>query len=185
MPMESQHGKRMGKGGLHSAMSEKEFDNTIVTNLNAVPYIKGINNHMGSQLTEDEDRMSWLMQALTTNGDLYFVDSRTTSNSRALKVAQQYGLDNATRDVFLDHDRDPEAIKKQFDYLIKRAHKKGSALAIGHPYPETMAVLEEVLPTLESQGVKLVYVSELIEWREQRRSIWLVSLSLSRKVVKN
>jgi polysaccharide deacetylase 2 family uncharacterized protein YibQ len=141
---------------------------------------------MGSLLTEDEDKMSWLMQVLLTKGDLYFVDSRTTSDSRALQVAQEYGLDCATRDVFLDHDRDPEVIRKQFESLIKRARKKGSALAIGHPYPETMTVLEEMLPTLEAQGVKLVHVSELIEWRDdQRRSKWLTSLSLSRKAVKN
>lgn len=171
LPMESVEEKYLGKGGLHSDMDESHFIEALHNTLDAVPNIRGINNHMGSRLTQDSTKMGWLMAGLQRHGELYFVDSRTTSQSLADNTALEYGLEHASRDVFLDHDKDPVAIHKQWDYLLRLARQKGSAVAIGHPYPETIQFLQQALPNLAKQGIELIPVSELIQWRKTRRSL--------------
>ena len=66
------------------------------------------------------------------------------------------------RDVFLDPDPSPEAIEREFERLKSLARKRGRALAIGHPYPTTLDVLERELPKLADEGFELVRVSELL-----------------------
>lgn len=171
LPMESVEEKYLGRGGLQSDMDESRFIEALHATLDAVPNIRGVNNHMGSRLTQDATRMGWLMAGLQRHGELYFVDSRTTSQSQADHVAVEYGLEHASRDVFLDHDKDPTLIHKQWDYLLQLARQKGSAVAIGHPYPETIQFLQQALPRLAKAGVELIPVSELIEWRKTRRSL--------------
>lgn len=180
LPMEAIEQRYLGKAGLHSEMSQARFIETLYSGLEAIPHIRGVNNHMGSRLTQDAQRMNWLMAGLLRYGELYFVDSRTTHHSVALQQAHDVGLDSTARDVFLDHDRAPENIHKQWRYLLRVARDKGSALAIGHPYPETITFLQIVLPELEATGVKLVPVSELIAWRKtDRRLAWQTNPSSS------
>jgi len=168
LPMEAIAKKYLGKAGLHSAMSKDEFFISLKTSLGYIQNIRGVSNHMGSHLTQDKQMMGWLMQGISQRGDLYFVDSRTIDTSRALSSAREVGLDHATRDVFLDHNRNPDKIRKQWNYFIKLANRKGSAIAIAHPYPETIHFLKEVLPELEQNNIELVPVSELIQWRHNR-----------------
>lgn len=188
LPMEAIEQRYLGKAGLHSELSQAQFIETLQSGLEAIPHIRGVNNHMGSRLTQDAQRMEWLMAGLQRYGDLYFVDSRTTHESVALQQARDVGMDSTARDVFLDHDRAPESIHKQWRYLLRLARDKGSALAIGHPYPETISFLQNVLPELDAAGIKLVSVSELIAWRKtDRRLAWQTqpSSSLSPRAVKN
>ena len=168
LPMEAMKDKYLGKAGLHSAMSRDEFFASLKTSLNYIKNIRGVSNHMGSRLTQNTQMMSWLMQGISQRGDLYFVDSRTINTSLALVSARDEGLAHATRDVFLDHSRDPAKIKKQWNYVIKYANRKGSAIAIAHPYPETIRFLKEALVELEENNIKLVPVSALIRWRYTR-----------------
>jgi uncharacterized protein len=188
LPMESIDERYLGRGGLHEDMDQAQFIQTLHETLDAVPGIRGVNNHMGSRLTQDATKMGWLMAGLLRHGELYFVDSRTTKASQADTVANEYGLEHASRDVFLDHDKDPTQIKKQWSYLLKLARRQGSALAIGHPYPETIEFLQQVLPALPDEDIDLVPVSELLQWRQTRRSLaWQTqpSSSHSRKAAKN
>jgi polysaccharide deacetylase 2 family uncharacterized protein YibQ len=117
---------------------------------------------MGSLLTTKEDSMKWVMEVLKGRS-LFFIDSLTSPKSVAKKTAQEYGLKTVSRDVFLDNIRTEKAIDKQFSRLIKRARRHGSALAIGHPYPETMAYLKKRLNHLEADGVRLVRLSDVLE----------------------
>ena len=166
--MEAVAHKYLGKAGLHTSMSREEFFTSLNTSLNYIKNIRGVSNHMGSRLTQDSKMMDWLMQGIATRGDLYFVDSRTIDTSCADASAQNIGLDHATRDVFLDHNRAPERIRKQWDYFIRLANEKGSAVAIAHPYPETIHFLKQALPELEQKNIRLIPVSELIYWRHNR-----------------
>ena len=168
LPMEAIADKYLGKAGLHSAMSQNEFFTSLETSLSYIKNIRGVSNHMGSRLTQNTQMMTWLMQGISQRGDLYFVDSRTIDTSLALASAKDEGLDHATRDVFLDHNPDPARIKKQWNYFLKYANKKGSAIAIAHPYPETIRFLKVALAELERENIMLVSVSELIEWRQSR-----------------
>jgi len=171
LPMESVDERYLGRGGLDEAMNENAFDQTLQASLEAVPDIAGVNNHMGSRLTQDATRMGWFMDGLLRHGELYFVDSRTTARSQADTVARQYGLEHARRDVFLDDDRSPASLQKQWNKLLRLARRQGSAIAIGHPYPETIHFLQQVLPTLANERLELVPVSALLQWRQTRRSL--------------
>jgi len=186
IPMEAMSNRYMGKAGLHSSMDHASFNQVLKASLEYIPDIKGVSNHMGSRLTQDGKIMDWLMQSLAAHRHLYFVDSRTTSKSIALDYARKNQISHTNRDVFLDHIKTPERMLKQWKYLIRLAKRDGSALAIGHPYPITLSFLEQQLTDIESEGVKLVSVSELIQWRQTHRKLaWQTSLSRSPRAAKN
>lgn len=119
---------------------------------------------MGSRMTAQRDAMTWLMGELQRR-DLFFVDSRTSAATVAAAQAQAQGTANVSRDVFLDDDRTPEAITHQLHQGIALARKQGSAVLIGHPYPQTLEVLERELPNLTRQGVKLINLQQMIAER--------------------
>lgn len=129
--------------------------------LASVPYAVGVNNHMGSLLTRHPGHMTWLMRELLRR-NLFFVDSFTTERSVALQMALEVGVPAVRRNVFLDTNPDPDAVSMEFDRLLGLAHEQGYAVAIGHPYPDTLAVLERRLPELEHAGVRLVPASQLV-----------------------
>ena len=160
-PMSNRHNYPLGKGGLISGMQHAEFLAVLRQNLANVPHIKGVNNHMGSQLTEETEPMRWLMNELKMKG-LYFVDSRTSARTQALIMAEKIRLPSRRRDVFLDDERSSSKIKYQLVRAFKLARQRGSAIAIGHPYPETLAELERLQPLLELYDVQLVKTSELM-----------------------
>ncbi len=161
-PMANTRGLPLDKGALTDAMDQDTFLTTLRGNLSSIPHISGVNNHMGSQLTQNPQAMHWLMTELKQQG-LFFIDSRTSADSLALATAIDSQLPSGERDVFLDHERNSEQIARQFDYLIRLAKREGQALAIGHPYPETLALLEQRIPLLEDENIKLVPASSLLE----------------------
>ena len=167
LPMQSVKGLALGHGGLTDDMNRKQFADTFRRDLADVPYISGINNHMGSLLTQDRHYMRWLMEEMLQAGNLYFVDSRTSAQSVAYSTAVSYAVPTMRRKVFLDNVVTTRAIRAQFQRLIAVARRDGTAIAIGHPNEATLAVLEAELPRLPALGIKLLPVSELIEYRKQ------------------
>ena len=167
LPMESERGHALGPGGITSHMGRKEVVDTLTTNLDAIPHLRGVSNHMGSLLSASEEPVDWLMAAVKARGEsLFFVDSRTTPRSVIARIAARHGVPNITRDVFLDNKLDVDEIRHQFALLMSRAISHGSALGIAHPHPQTLQVLEQLLPGMKSIGVELVPVSELIAIRK-------------------
>ncbi|EGG98878.1 putative divergent polysaccharide deacetylase [gamma proteobacterium IMCC2047] len=161
MPMDNSHGHPLGPGGLTFKQDRPLFEQQLAAAITATPFVSGINNHMGSGLTTSSERMQWLMQSLK-NYPLYFVDSRTSANSVAGRTALALKIPTLKRDIFLDHETTPAFIDKQFKRLLKKAHSKGHAVAIGHPYPSTLDYLEKALPQLDKLGVELVPPSQLL-----------------------
>ncbi|NOR52316.1 MAG: divergent polysaccharide deacetylase family protein [Gammaproteobacteria bacterium] len=186
-PMEAITGNHLlGEGGITLDMTQKAIEQTLRRNLASVPYSVGINNHMGSLMTRHPGNMAWLMKILKRRGGLYFVDSQTTSKSIARQIAKEHEVPSARRNIFLDHTVDPDVIKEQFTRLIQQAKLVGSAIGIGHPHPETIAVLKEMLPELEQHNIKLIPVSEMIQYQKVWSPIvWQASLSPSRPDSKN
>ena len=160
MPMANTLGLELGPGGLTVEMGKPDLTNTLRKAIRSIPYIQGINNHMGSALTQRRNEMGWIMEELY-NYPLYFVDSRTIASSVAESTAQQYQIPNLSRDVFLDHWQTRKSIHNQFSRLIKLAKEKGSAVAIGHPHQVTADYLEWALPRLDQQGIRIATVSGL------------------------
>lgn len=186
LPMQPANDKDPGLGALTLDTNERRLEQLLRINLEAVPHAVGINNHMGSLITRHPGHMAWLMRHLREQpGALFFVDSLTSPHSVALQLAREHRVPAAQRDLFLDRDPDPEAINQQFERLIELAHERGAAVAIGHPYPETLAMLERELPRLEARGVRLVSVAELIRRNSPESSRWHVSLSPLPQASKN
>lgn len=173
MPMESLNGRRLGPGALTSDMAVDAIRVTLIQALESVPNAIGLNNHMGSKLTQLTRPMQATMDFLTEH-QLFFVDSRTTRYSKAAAIAQRVGVPVTKRNVFLDHVATHEQIDVQFQRLIRIAKKYDHAVGIAHPYPETLNYLKQALPQLSKQGVQLVTVSELLQLqalaRQQNRT---------------
>lgn len=161
-PMSNTQKLSLGPGALTSGMARADFLHTLRENIAQIPNLRGLNNHMGSQLTQEAEPMGWLMQALKTHG-LYFVDSRTSTQSIAWSMANLYSLPSAKRDIFLDHSRNKNDIIEQLDKAIALAKKRGYALAIGHPYSETLDVLESFEAQFTESQVTLVFASDLLQ----------------------
>ena len=162
LPLQSAEGRRLGPGGITLDSTEKEFGRIFRSALASVPGAVGVNTHMGSLITRHPGHMQWLMDALAERPELFFVDSYTTPRSVALQLARENGVPATRRDVFLDHERSRSSIAAEFQRLITLARRRGYAVAIGHPYPETLAFLEEALPRLDEVGVELVALRSLI-----------------------
>lgn len=165
VPMESELDKALGPGALVNGMAQREFQAVLDAGLASVPHVSGLNNHMGSALTQQVRAMGWVMAWMRKNGGLYFVDSLTSARSVALESASEAGLSAIGRDVFLDASTNSDEIREQFQRLVKLARERGTGLGIGHPYPETLSVLRNVLLKPSYYGVRLVPVRELITRR--------------------
>ena len=185
LPMEAVSGHRLDAGAVTLEMTRHQFMQTVKENLDAVPHVKGVNNHMGSLLTRHPGHMLWLMQAMQQQNTLFFVDSRTTASTVARQIAAENGVPNTERNVFLDHKLDTQTLEYEFNRLLQLARKQGSAVAIGHPHPQTLALLEKWLPQLEHLGIRLLPVSELIHHQQEVEHSWQASWSPSHKAAKN
>lgn len=162
LPMQASHNNRLlGPGALLTDMTKKQYQQTLIAALENIPYAVGVNNHMGSLLTQLEEPMAWTMELLRQH-NMFFLDSKTTNKSKIEQVASEWGVNALDRNIFLDHYKDPEFIRKQLQRTIRIAQKYGTAIAIGHPYPETYQVLKEQLPYLKEHGVELVPLSSLL-----------------------
>lgn len=153
-PMANHKDMPLGPGGLYPEMSEEEYKQQLRANLASIPQVQGMNNHMGSLLTEQQAPMRWTMQVVKQQG-LYFIDSLTSNHTVAFKEAKRAGVPSLKRHVFLDNDTTEKALQQQFKQAIRIAGQRGHVVLIAHPYPETLQFLEENLPLLTPQGIKL------------------------------
>lgn len=159
LPMEAEAGNKLGPLALTTNMYPQRIAQTLREALQAVPYAIGINNHMGSKLTAERLPMQALMSALESQ-KLFFIDSRTTSDTLAESIAKQRGIPAGRRDVFLDHQQTDEFMRNQFARLMTLARRKGTAIGIAHPHPDTIKFLLRHLPELAQAGIELIPVSE-------------------------
>ena len=163
LPMEPAAAEKdPGPGALRLGMTPEQLRQNTLAALQAVPGAVGVNNHMGSGLSADEPSMNTILGVLSSRG-LFFLDSRTSAQSVGYRVATRLGLPAAERQVFLDPDPSPEAIRTQFHRLLGLARTRGAAVAIGHPLPETLSVLEEEVPKAKALGYEFVPVSFLLD----------------------
>lgn len=144
-------------------MSRARLGEVLNEALESVPHVRGINSHRGSLMTRHPGHMMWLMEEIRDRDDLFFIDSYTHHESVALQIAQESGVVAVKRDVFLDPDRSPETVAREFERMKHVARTRGRVIAIGHPYPATLELLERELPRLVEEGFELVSVSELLK----------------------
>jgi len=151
------------KGLLKTSMSDEEIILQFNDDIKGFyPQVRGLNNHMGSLFTSDEEKMRVLLKEMQSR-NMFFIDSMTSRKSRGYLLAKEIGLKTAKRDVFLDNKSNPEYIEKQVWELVDTAKKQGSAVGIGHAKKSTIDVLENVIPEIEKEGIEIVPVSSLLE----------------------
>jgi len=148
MPMEAGAAPAPGHPTLRADMDDAAIRRTLRRALDTLPGVIAVNNHEGSRLTTNRGAMEAVMDELRAGGPLIFIDSRTTAGTQAATAARAADLGTGSRDVFLDHDPSPAAVDRAFDHWLATARREGCALAIAHPRPATLAVLERRLPEL-------------------------------------
>jgi polysaccharide deacetylase 2 family uncharacterized protein YibQ len=162
LPMEPRAGADPGPGALRLGMSPDEIRRSTLAALRAVPGAVGVNNHMGSGLSADPPSMGAILAVLAAHG-LFFLDSRTSAQSVGYQLAAALGVPAAERQVFLDDDPSPRAVRGEFLRLLELARGRGEAIAIGHPHPATLAALAEEVPRAKALGYRFVRVSALLD----------------------
>jgi polysaccharide deacetylase 2 family uncharacterized protein YibQ len=130
--------------------------------MEAVPHVIGVNGHRGSLLTRHPGQMQWVMEEIRQRGNLFYVDSFTHHESVALQIARENGIAAIRRDVFLDPDRSHETVAREFERMKTLARERGQVVAIGHPHPETLDLLERQLPQLAEEGFELIRIRDLL-----------------------
>ncbi|MDX8406251.1 MAG: divergent polysaccharide deacetylase family protein [Mariprofundus sp.] len=143
-PESEKYSRNMGPAFLHTGMNQTQLRTTFMQDLAMIPYVKGVNNHMGSALTQLEQPMRWVMQLCMQQG-LFFIDSKTSAKSVADDIAAEMGLSHASRQFFLDNDLNQQALMHAWEKVRNCARRGDSCIIIAHPHPETVVFLERHL----------------------------------------
>lgn len=150
-----------GPGALFVGDNAQRIEKTLQTNMQSIPFAKGVNNHMGSKFTASPNEIGNALKVIRSRG-MFFVDSYTSSHSLAHATARRYHMPTAHRNVFLDNVRQEAAIMSQLVNLQKHAMLYGRAIGIGHPFPETARAIGRFAEKLKRSNVSLVPVSDIL-----------------------
>lgn len=167
LPMEAEPGTHVppGEGAILVGMHAAEVERIVEGDLASVPFVAGVNNHMGSRATQDAALMADVMKVLADHR-LYFIDSRTTGSSQALEAARRQNLPAFYRAVFLDNTETVPYTLGQLRQFRETVERQGIAIAIGHPHATTIAALARFLPELERADIELVAPSQIVRLPE-------------------
>jgi polysaccharide deacetylase 2 family uncharacterized protein YibQ len=160
LPMETLSGLNPGPGKITTEMNDGAIAAQIEHDLGNVDLARGVNNHEGSKATANARVMNDLMTVLARH-DRFFIDSRTNRASLAQEIAERRGVATAGRDVFLDNRADVAYTEGQLRIAAAIAKRDGSAIAIGHPRPTTLAAVRAMIPELQADGIKFVLAADL------------------------
>jgi polysaccharide deacetylase 2 family uncharacterized protein YibQ len=160
LPMEPLSRDTAGRGEITTAMTDAQVAAQTEDDIAQVPLAKGLNNHEGSKASADARIMGDVIAVVKTH-DLFFIDSRTNPKTVAAETARQAGVPEASRNVFLDDRADERYTEQMLERTVEIAKRNGSAIAIGHPKPTTLAALQALYPKMQAEGVQFVLASEL------------------------
>ena len=150
-----------GPGALYLGDEPKKIVDTVEKNISEIPFIAGVNNHMGSRFTSSQEKMDETLRIIKDR-NLFFIDSLTTCNSAAYQTAKRLNMAAAFRNIFLDNIPEEQSILRQLDRLKRHAERYGHAIGIGHPFPITALAIEGFVNNLDDPDTSLVPVSQLI-----------------------
>jgi len=164
LPMEpnSYPKEKPGSGALFTDMNSEELIFQLEKDLASVPYVSGVNNHMGSKLMADEDKLVLIFNNLKKK-KMFFIDSRTTVKTKASAASEKVNIQMASRKVFLDNNRDYNEIYKILMDATQNSSDVSPVIIIGHPHPETIRAIKDACQVLREKGILIVPVSKLIK----------------------
>ena len=160
LPMQAKGTQNPGPGALSVDMTPAQVREVTARALDQTPGAVGVNNHMGSAFTANADLVAAVMEEVSARG-LLFLDSRTTPETVGASQARAAGVPWVERSVFLDNERSEGAIRERFVEGLGVAAERGQAVLIGHPYAETLTVLEREVPLAVERGYEFVVISRL------------------------
>ncbi|HXB81791.1 MAG TPA: divergent polysaccharide deacetylase family protein [Candidatus Acidoferrum sp.] len=165
LPMETLSGLNPGPGKVTTEMSDAQIVAQVQSDLAEVPLARGVNNHEGSKASADARVMHAVIGVLAEH-NLFFIDSKTNAASVGEATARAMGVPTAARDVFLDNRADEAYSEAQLAQAAAIAQRTGSAIAIGHPRPTTLAAVRAMIPRLQALGIQFVLVQDLVRKNE-------------------
>ncbi len=156
-------GVNPGPGAILISMKPSQIRSTILHGLSTVPGVLGVNNHQGSRAMSDSKIVGYMLNTIKSK-KLFFVDSRTSPDSRGYDIAKELGMKTAVNNIFLDNEDRYEYVASQMERLRVYVKKYGKAVAIGHVTRKaTLEVLADYKPKFKSDGIEFVYISELLD----------------------
>lgn len=150
-----------GPSAIFSDYSEEKIRILTKKALVSIPFARGINNHMGSQVTKNRKAIRSVLKEIQ-KAELYFIDSVTSPESIAYDMAQDMGIRSGRNTLFLDLKKEPEAVEGALYFLAKEARREGTVIGIGHPKLVTLEALQRVLPKLEKEGIVFIHAGNAV-----------------------
>ena len=149
-----------GEGAVTPEMDEEKIRSTVLANLYEIWPVSGMNNHEGSLITADAEKIAAVMQ-ICSQQEIYFLDSRTNSDSKVQYVSSVMGYPYYERNIFLDNTKNRKDILSEIEKGVEFANKNGVAIMIGHVWSAEIlpGILREVYPVLSAKGYKFTTVS--------------------------
>jgi uncharacterized protein len=161
-PMEPLGEENPGPGALYTEMNSTEIEKVLFDNLSTLPGVRGLNNHMGSKATADEQCMKNLFTFLKRK-EIFFLDSATTPYSVAEKIAEEFEVPYLRRAVFLDNKDDKEYIERAIQKGLTIANTKGDVVMIGHVWSDYLIeAIESNSKEIEEEGYDVVFLEEIV-----------------------
>ena len=150
-----------GPGAITPEMDEDQIIATLFTNINEIGPVAGINNHEGSAITADAEKMEIVLKVASENG-IFFLDSRTNVETKVPYVAGEMGYTYYERNIFLDNTKTKENALAELKKGLTIANKNGSVIMIGHVWSADFlpAFLKEIYPELKEKGYTFSVVSK-------------------------
>ncbi len=150
-----------GPGALYTGDDPDKINKIIEENISGLPFATGINNHMGSRFTGSREKMTETLRVIKDSG-MFFVDSRTSQHSKAYRIARTLNMSAAYRHIFLDNILSEPAILLQLRKLKQCALHYGTAVGIGHPFPDTASAIKLFIEEMKYSRVSFVHVSKVL-----------------------
>ena len=149
-----------GPGAITPSMNEEEIRKLLFENISEIAPVSGMNNHEGSLITADTEKISYVLKFASDCG-IFFLDSRTNADTKVPYVAKELGLGYFERNVFLDNTKNRTDIISEIMKGVNIANKKGSAIMIGHVWSSEVLpdILKEMYPLLKEKGYVFTTVS--------------------------
>jgi uncharacterized protein len=166
-PMEPAGGENPGPGALYAGESTARTMTLLDAAFASVPGAMGMNNHMGSKATADPSLMTDVIGYLKSHG-LFFIDSRTTTETVGARIAREQGVRGTQRDVFIDDVTTDADISAAFEKGVAEARERGTSVLIGHVQNRGVVdILRAGVPAVAAQGARFARLLDVIQERER------------------
>ena len=150
-----------GPCALYVGDQPEKIRTILESNLADYPFAVGVNNHMGSRFTSNENSVFQALQVIKSD-NRFFLDSVTSSHTKGYQTALKLHMPTGRRDIFLDHIPDESIIQKQLKRLMNIARAFGHSVGIGHPYPQTVQSLRRFIEQHDLSKCNFSYISKII-----------------------